>query len=137
MGFKQCMEGMTNDERNDILKKNINTMQKNKKYPILSSLGIEPDTSSWLVFDNDSEMIYGNLESKKEGFDDGNTGVFIEKQVDERPPELINKIKKCKTITSCGELNQNSYCGFCPDTKKYMYYDNEDFPNGIQGCKNY
>ena len=134
-GFKECMEGMTNDERTGILKKNINRINKNKKYPILSNLGIEPDTSSWLIFDNDSEMIYGNLESKKEGFDDGNTGVFIEKQVDETPPDLINKIKKCKTITSCSELNNNSYCGFCPDTKKYMYYDNDDFPNGIQGCK--
>jgi hypothetical protein len=129
MGFKKCIEGMSIDERNTYIKDNIKQMKKNKEYPILSNLGIDPETSDWLeIPNNQKRMYFEDLENKgniKEGFE------LAHRQVDKPPPELIKKINKCKTINSCGELATSPNCAYCPDTKKYMYYDNEDFPEGF------
>ena len=55
MGFKKCIEGMSIDERNTYIKDNIKQMKKNKEYPILSNLGIDPETSDWLEIPNNQK----------------------------------------------------------------------------------
>ena len=135
LSFKKCLEGMSNKKRKHIINNNIKQLKKSQTYPILSNLGIEPETSNWIKYDDDTTMLYGDLENKKnivETFE-GGKGVFVNYQVDEYPPEIINKIKKCKMIDSCDGIDKNTNCGYCPTTDTYMYFDNEDFPKGLPG----